>query len=376
MSFTRDLRPPAGLDANYRRALGRLQASARTRIGHVDTGVAEHPALGYANGLPPANLRIALGRDFLSDDPAAPPISDLRIGGTLADKLSDYPDHGVKTLSILLSDTPELKGVAPGAQVIPVRIADGPIFQDTRQRNAMGHAMNHLLALDPVPRVISISMGNPGRAGLFQLPFALLGQKPGFGPATRAAFDRAYELGVIVVAAAGQVIDRVVYPARYGRTIAVGGFDRLGNDHYPDFDYDIPDRVDIWAQAEGINRAFARLRADGTVERGYAETEGSSEKVKGTSYATPQVAGAAALWVEQFHAALPATGAPDAWKTVEAFRAALGASARLRGLRIRVPHEHVVTRPTLDLERLLGTAPVLPDDAAMRPPALRHTNQA
>jgi subtilisin family serine protease len=377
MAFTKDLSPPAGLNQRYRQALAILQASDRTRIGHIDTGVAEHPALGYANGQPPNNLRIHLGRDLLSPDPAAPPVTDLTVGPALADRISDFPDHGIKTLSVILSATPEFRGVAPGATVIPMRIADGPIFQDNTQRNAMGPAVEHLLGLDPVPRVISISMGNPGFVGLFQPPLSLLGQKPGFNAATRRAFDRAYEMGVIVVCAAGQVIDRVIYPARYTRTIAVGGFRRGGNEHYPQFDYDIPERVDIWAQADGINRAFAERQADGTILRGYAEDQGDgSEKISGTSYATPQVAAAATLWVDHHIDALPKPGEAEAWRTVEAFRAALVASATERGLRIRVPRDRFVTRPCLDIERLLGTAPVLPDDDAKRSPAARHTNQA
>ena len=37
------------------------------------------------------------------------------------------------------------------------------------------------------------------------------------------AVDEAYEAGLILVAAGGQVIDSVCYPAKYNRTIGVGG---------------------------------------------------------------------------------------------------------------------------------------------------------
>lgn len=370
MDYTRNLQPL--IDTRFRTALALLQASERTVIGHVDCGVAPHPGLGYEGSTPPPNLRLDRGRDFTSDDPDAPPITDLVIGPSVIDRLTDFPDHGIKTLSCILSNDDEFKGVAPGAQVVPVRIADGPIFQNVTQRDNMGRAIEHLLALDPVPRVISISMGNPGSLGLLQPPFGLLGIEPGFNLETRAAFDRAYTMGVIVVCAAGQFIDRVIYPARYGRTIAVGGYRQNRIRHYPETDYDVPDRVDIWAQADGINRAFARREADGSIARGYASTEGQDwEKVSGTSYATPQVAGAAALWTEFHFNALPRTGAPDAWKTVEAFRAALVAGADKVGLEIRVPRKQILTRPCLNIERLLAQAPVLPGDEAEMAPAAR-----
>lgn len=376
MPFTKDLRP--AVRTRYNRALNLLQVSNRTRIGHIDVGVAEHEALGYANGQPPAWLRIDEGRDFLASDPAAPPVSDLRVGDGFINRMTDWPDHGIKTLSGIASDTPELRGLAPGAEVVPVRIADGPVFQDVAQRDNLGRALEHLLGLDPVPRVISISMGNPGWLGLmFQPPFSLLGQRPGFDRATRRALDRAYEAGVIVVAAAGQVIDRVIYPARYKRTIAVGGHFRNRTALYPPHDYDIPDRVDIWAQAAEINRAHARRREDGSVERGYAEDEGAApESIAGTSYATPQVAAAAALWVETHFQALPRAPAADAWKTVEAFRAALRDSADERGLEVPGPPRRFVRRRCLNLERLLATEPPPVPDSARASPCIGHTNQA
>lgn len=375
MPFTKDLRPDDR--SRYNQALNLLQVSNRTRIGHIDAGVAEHPALGYADGRPPAWLRIDAGRDFLAPHPAAPPLSDLRVGDGFIDRMTDWPDHGIKTLSCIASDTPELRGLAPGAELVPVRIADGPVFQDVAQRDNLGRALEHLLGLDPVPRVISISMGNPGWLGLLQPPFTLFGQRPGFDRATRRALDRAYEAGVIVVAAAGQVIDRVIYPARYARSIAVGGHSRNATALYPSHDYDIPDRVDIWAQAAGINRAYARRRADGSIERGYAEDEGAApESVAGTSYATPQVAAAAALWIESHFHALPRAPAPDAWKTVEAFRAALRASADARGLEVSVPRRRFVTRRCLNVARLLDTPPGSPPDSARASPCIGHTNQA
>lgn len=382
MAFTKDLRPAE--KSRYNSALNLLQVSRRTRIGHVDTGISRHPALGFgADGTPPENLLLAEGRDFLNH--TAEPFSALRTpestlkcirkGNPIGDCLTDYPDHGTKTLSVILSNNSDLIGVAPGAQVIPVRIADGPIFQNNAQRNNMGPAIHHLLGLDPVPRVISISMGNPGHAGAWQPLFSAFGADAGFNKETRRAFDAAYRAGVIVVCAAGQVIDRVIYPARYKTTIAVGGIRQDGLSHYPDDDYDIPERIDIWAQADGINRALSYLD-NGNPRFSYAEQQmgDGTDDVSGTSYAAPQVAAAAALWVETYFHALPEPGDVDAWKIVESFRAALTGSARQVSLKIPSTGNWV-TRRRLDIDRLLDRIPDLPAEDAHAPETLRHTNQ-
>jgi subtilisin family serine protease len=382
MPFTKDLRPT--FRTRYNRALNLLQVSGRTRIGHVDTGISRHPALGFdATGNPPGNLRLSEGRDFL--DPGSPPFSPLRepestlrcirSGKPIGDCLTDYPDHGTKTLSVILSNNDNLIGVAPGASVIPVRIADGPIFRNNAQRDNMGPAIRHLLALTPVPRVISISMGNPGHAGAWQILFSAFGADAGFNKETRRAFDAAYQAGVIVVCAAGQIIDRVIYPARYKTTIAVGGIRQDGVRHYPNDNYDIPERVDIWTQADGINRALSHLD-NGAPRFGYAEQElgDNTDDVSGTSYAAPQVAAAAALWVETYFHDLPQPGDVDAWKTVEAFRAALTGSAQQVSLEIPSTGNRVRCR-RLDIDRLLGHAPNLPAEDAHAPESVRHGNQ-
>lgn len=382
MPFTRDLRP--AIRTRYNRALNLLQVSARARIGHIDTGISRHPALGFdAGGQAPENLLLAEGNNFL--EPGAEPFSPLRErqstirciaeGGRIGACLSDYPDHGTKTLSIILSNSKRLIGVAPGVRVIPVRIADGPIFRNNAQRDNMGRAIRHLLGLTSVPRVISISMGNPGHAGAWQPFFSLAGADSGFDRETRRAFDEAYMAGVIVVCAAGQVIDRVIYPARYKTTIAVGGIRQDGVRHYPGDNYDNPALVDIWAQADGINRAIA-YREAGADRFDYAEQESdaSTDDVSGTSYAAPQVAAAAALWVETFFHQLPLPGDVDAWKTVEAFRAAVVGSARPAFLKISNKRRRI-TRPRLDIERLLGRAPDLAVVTAPAPATIRHVNQ-
>lgn len=366
MGFTKRL-PDESIHGSYDKALQKLISNARVRIGHIDTGLTRHPALGFKGKTPPPNIELADGADFMN--PGSPPLVDagpkqgtihcLLNGGRIGDCLSDYPDHGTKTLSIILSNNVKMKGVAPGARIIPVRIADGPIFQEDDQRDNMGRAMKHLLDLPEPPRVITISMGNPGHAGLFQVLFSAVGASSGFNSFTESQFKRAWEMGVIVCCAAGQVIDRVIFPARYKQTIGVGGFFAGGDRrHYPVENYDLPERVDVWAQASGINRAVS-YREGGTEHHVYSEDEENidADDVSGTSYATPQVAAAAALWVETHWNKLPRLGAGDGWKTVESFRKALVKSADVRSLRLG--NGRRVNRPCLNVNRLVRMAPDL-----------------
>ncbi|MEM9044049.1 MAG: S8/S53 family peptidase [Pseudomonadota bacterium] len=359
MTLTTDLRP-TGAPA-YKAALKALQAADDCRIGHIDCGVAEHEGIGWVPGeAAPKHILLSEGRDFMGPV-GTPPIADLKVGPSLSDQLSDWPDHGIKTLSIILSNVKgKLNGVAPGAQVIPTRIADGPVFQDQDQRDNMGLAVAALNDPSKKVAVMSISMGNPGNLGFFQPILSLLGQKSGFNHQTIGAFNRAYDLGIVVVAAAGQVIDRMVYPARFPRTIAVAGHSANRLVHYPSMGYDLQDQVDIWAQALDVNRAFAHQDRWGRTVRGFAsdptDTEGD---VSGTSYATPQVAATAALWLNTWKAELPEIGAPDAWMRVEAFRRALRAGADERALQLRAIGRGSVDAWLLNIERTLGQAPDL-----------------
>jgi hypothetical protein len=153
------------------------------------------------------------------------------------------------------------------------------------------------------------------------------------------------------------VIDRVVYPARYSRTIGVGGFDRRGATyaHYPAQGYDLPERIDVWAQAARVNRASLLLDAT-PPEPVFADDPLNEEREpSGTSYAAPQVAAAAALWVERHRDILQAKFAGARWKIVESFRRALRETARpaeaslAGGARVAIR--------ALDIPALLGRAP-------------------
>ncbi|MEM7529320.1 MAG: S8/S53 family peptidase [Pseudomonadota bacterium] len=371
--LVRDLAPPAP-SPDYDAALARLQdPSTGVRIAHIDAGVAPHLTFGDADALPP-NILVDEGRNFFDPKPEDHrPIASLKLSGRVTFSKLEFPDHGVKTLSAILGVTDHLKGVAPGAPIVPYRIANGPLFirssgagpfMQESETERLGDAIEHLMSLDPVPRVVSISMGNPATSGLWDILRILAGGESGLARRTKRLIRKAYERGIIVVCAAGQVIDTVVLPARMPETIAVGGFDRQGGklDHYPPNGYMIPALVDVWAQAERINRATYDLNRPSRPQI-FAEDEAAKGDPSGTSYACPQVAAAAALWCALHREALDrADYLEQPWRAVEAFRFALRESAREERATLAGPDREQVWIKSLDIPRLLALPPVVPAD--------------
>ncbi|MBZ8144075.1 hypothetical protein CLD22_30355, partial [Rubrivivax gelatinosus] len=133
--------------------------------------------------------------------------------------------------------------------------------------------------------------------------------------ALREAVDAAYEAGVILVCAAGNIVNPVVAPARLSRTLAIGGVTRedrpwSGSSYGP--------QTDFSSYADGLRRA-------NPVPGGRFEYAGGGD---GTSYATAITSGTAALWLAHHGADLDARYAQP-WQRVEAFRSVLRASARV-----------------------------------------------
>lgn len=177
-----------------------------TLVGHLDTGYTEHPVFGdWGSGR--QWLRVADGFNFREQ--GSPPRDPLDYEGN--------PGHGTRTASVLCGDldppvvdngiSSEI-GVAPRLPVVPCRIVNRVALTPERNRFAVARGIRHCADMDC--QVISISLG---------MPFFLPGQDGGLG----RTVDRAYEDGIIIVAAAGQVIDSVTYPGKYRRTIGVGG---------------------------------------------------------------------------------------------------------------------------------------------------------
>jgi subtilisin family serine protease len=273
--------------------------------GQIDTGYTEHPCLGWAGGA--STVVIADdGRNFFyaemygeSDDHAwgnRDPLSAI-------DPFTG-PDggHGTRTGSVLAGfdesaaarvnpdGGPLLDGyygAAPKLPYIPIRLCNSVTIDQVAE--ALGDALEYLVAGDRC-QVITLSMG----AAPLGLPRK-----------TRDMIDLAYAKGIIVCCAAGNVVPFVATPASAPRTIAVGGV--APNDE-PWSDSSFGGEVNICAPAWPVRRATTTLR--GKFEYGHGG---------GTSYATPQVAGTAALWLAKHRAVLDARY-PEPWMRVAAFK--------------------------------------------------------
>lgn len=254
------------------------------KVAQLDTGFRRHPALGFPESGPSS---------FFCDEEGADCLQPSR--GTAEDPLKKMktmtPGHGTRTATALAGDGIDFQGIAPRLPIVPFRVTNHSLIFDDAA-GALAKALNLITArvregsLSPI---VNISLGRPfGDEGLGR------------------AVDRAYEAGVIVVCAAGQLIDRVVYPGKHARTIAVGGLERLGRGGMKLYErYNSYARIDAWAPAEPIRR--------GDVEgRPYATGDG-------TSYACLHVTAAAAMWWRLKEDEIR-TAYPEPWQRIEAFR--------------------------------------------------------
>lgn len=249
-------------------------------VGQPDTGIAEH------REIEPAALDLAHAANIL--DGTTDPTDPLTPG-------TANPGHGTGTASVVISrEQGDITGSAPEATLVPIRCTtDVKIFDGMPVARAIAHAT--AVGCD----VITMSLG-----GL-----------PHF--AVRAAVQEAVANGVIVLAAAGNCVYIVVFPARYDDVIAVAGTNIA----------DQPWRgscrghaVDISAPAEFVWRAERRRVEDPTtiVSGG-----------QGTSFAVALCAGIAALWLSHHGRDRVRQEAKRRGITVQSlFRSALQATAR------------------------------------------------
>lgn len=276
-------------------------------IAHLDTGY-------YKNHrLLPEHLDRTRQRNFVEgEDP-----HDAHDPGR--EGLLRNPGHGMGTLGILAGgrltgmvpvpiggnpqtpiDTGDFLGGAPGATIIPMRVANSVVHFSTSSVAAAIDAARTLKA-----DVISMSMGG--------LPSA----------AWADAVNAAYDAGIVIVCAAGNnyggfPTPSIVYPARFQRVIAACGV--MANDQ-PYFN--LPpfvmqgcvgprSKMATALAAYTPNVPWARWGCTATVDLDGA----------GTSSATPQIAAAAALWLMRYE-----TNYQHGWMRVAAVRRALFQSA-------------------------------------------------
>lgn len=275
--------PPA--DLRWALASARVPAAwSRSRgkdilVAQPDSGVTRHTEL---EGM----LRLDLARDVLDND--ADPTDPL-------DPKAANPGHGTGTASVVASrDSGRLAGAAPEAELIPIRC-----LTDVKVINAAPVTAAILHAIKAKAHVVSMSLGGvPSRA-------------------MHKAIEHAIAADMIVVAAAGNCVRMVVWPAHYDEVIAVAGTNIADT---PWKGSSRGNAVDIAAPAELVWRA-QRASASDPID--------AVEPGQGTSFATALVAGIAALWFSH-HGRSQVIGAARArGVSVQAlFRSAVKATAR------------------------------------------------
>ncbi|HWW77915.1 MAG TPA: S8 family serine peptidase, partial [Pyrinomonadaceae bacterium] len=283
------------------RARGEVgEPGSRVRIAHLDTGY------DRAHVTLPRFLRTDLQKNFVDED--RPDDATDRSSGLITNL-----GHGTGTLSILAGAA--VDGVPLGGaaflEVIPVRVADSVVlFKNSAIARAFDYVHSLAARADARADVITMSMG-----GLASQAWA-------------EAVNALYEAGVFVVTAAGNNFGNlpthnIVYPARFKRVVAACGVMADGTP-YADLSFRImagnygpASKMETALAAYTPNTPWARLGCSRTVDH-----DG-----RGTSAATPQVASAAALWIQKNRDRLGQY--PEQWMRVEAVREALFGTARL-----------------------------------------------
>ena len=292
------------------------------KIAHIDTGFYPHsPTMPLYIDMD-ADVRFKLNGDAANDaEDSDQPIA-----------IAEQEGHGNATLSILAGryvtkqETGGLYegyfGAIPFARVLPLKISESvALLSGKKFQNAVEYAIKNKV------NVISMSMaGWPSRA-------------------MADAVNKAYENGIVIVSAASNCFAKgfgkvmpptVLYPARFDRTIGVVG--AMVN-HKP---YLV--KFGKQARAKGgdyMQMCYGPKEAMKTAIAGYSPNVSWFNKNRdtaqagrffvrsggGTSSATPQVAAAAALYIQKYKKVFDVLPANERWKIVEVVKKALFESA-------------------------------------------------
>lgn len=254
------------------------------RIAHPDTGFTQHPETRPA-------VLAAAGHDYVDNDAdATDPLIDQ--------DFLDNPGHGTASGSVIVSPNGRqlagpgegVSGIAPGAELVPLRVNESVVFVFAGKRvaKAIDDAANDKLGAKV--SVISLAMGGPPSYTLHN------------------AVKSAKKRGVLLISAGGNNVETVVWPARYSEAIAVAA---LGVRCKPWPPSSQGSAIDISAPGENVWRALVEGPGKFNVKRG-----------SGTTFATGTTAGVAALWVSrysetaEFKALKASGGLTDAFRTI------------------------------------------------------------
>jgi serine protease len=240
-------------------------------IAQPDTGVADHVELAGC-------IDMARGTNLL--ELGSPPVDPL-----IKKFIWDSPGHGTGTSSVAVSrggvlptsafpdfgtsGPGHVTGVSRDSKIVPIR-AIKSVIRVTQKRVAQAVHYSYKEKF----HVISMSLGG--------LPLRAL----------EAAIAYAVSDQLLVLAAAGNCVKFVVYPARYDSVIGIGG---TNEKRVPWKGSSRGARVDVCAPAEFVWRA---LRTQPV------EPNDIFEGGQGTSFATAMTAGVAALWLNDRRAQL------------------------------------------------------------------------
>ncbi len=262
----------------------------KIRLVQLDTGYTDHH-------------KVLGGFDLLQDE-------DFIDGEDARDEMSmgvlRHPGHGTRTASIIVGQhaNGSIKndgntGIAvdktgkPLVKVIPYRISKSVILIG-RGRNLFNAVSQ---AINANADIIFMCMGSYPRPMIYSIA------------------KTAYERGIIWVCAAGNKVESVIAPAVYPGTIAVAA-SNPNNEVWEYSSYGTS--VDITAPGEDVYVPFKNKKHEDIMVFG-----------SGTSYATPHVASAAALWKAK-HLNFLKRHVKEPWQTVELFRTHLKASANTK----------------------------------------------